>query len=65
VRRGVVHGETDAEGAKVVKDAVTVPDLLASVATIVGLDPADTVMSPAGRPITLTDHGTPVKAILT
>ena len=64
VRRGVVHGETDADGAKVVKDAVSVPDLLATIATIVGLDPADTVLSPAGRPIALTDHGTPVKALL-
>jgi uncharacterized protein (DUF1501 family) len=64
VRRGVVHGETDAEGGKVVKDPVTVPDLLATIATIVGLDPADTVLSPAGRPISLTDHGTPVKALL-
>ena len=64
VRRGIVHGETDAEGAKVVKDAVVVPDLLATIATIIGLDPGDTVMSPAGRPIALTDHGVPVKALL-
>ena len=64
VRTGIVHGETDAEGAKVVKDAVTVPNLLATMATIIGLDPGDTVMSPAGRPISLTDHGVPVKALL-
>lgn len=65
IRGGVVHGETDADGAKVVKDAVTVPNLLATVATTLGLDPADTVQSPAGRPIALTDGGTPVKAVLT
>jgi uncharacterized protein (DUF1501 family) len=64
IRGGVVHGETDAEGAKVVKDAVSVPDLLATIATAVALDPDDTVMSPAGRPIALTDHGTPIKALL-
>jgi uncharacterized protein (DUF1501 family) len=64
IRGGVVHGETDADGAKVVKDAVTVPNLLATVATTLGMDPADTVQSPAGRPIALTDGGTPVKAIL-
>jgi uncharacterized protein (DUF1501 family) len=64
VRGGVVHGETDAEGAKVVKDAVVVPDLLATIATIVGLDPDDMAVSPAGRPISLTDHGVPVKALL-
>ena len=64
VRGGVVHGETDADGAKVVKDAVTVPNLLATIATTLGMDPADMVQSPAGRPIALTDGGTPVKALL-
>jgi hypothetical protein len=64
VRGGVVHGETDAEGAKVVKDAVSVPNLLATVATLLGLDPADAAQSPAGRPISLTDGGAPVRALL-
>lgn len=64
IRGGVVHGETDAEGAKVVKDAVRVPDLVATMATALGLDPADTAQSPAGRPITLSEGGTPVKALL-
>lgn len=64
IRGGVVHGETDADGNKVVKDAVPVPNLLATIATVLGLDPEDTAMSPAGRPISLTDHGTPVKQLL-
>ncbi|MCA9585508.1 MAG: DUF1501 domain-containing protein [Myxococcales bacterium] len=64
VRGGVVHGATDAEGAKVVRDPVRVPDLLATIATIGGLDPHDTAMSPAGRPISLTDGGTPVRELL-
>ena len=64
IRGGVVHGETDAQGAKVVRDAVTVPNLLATVAPTLGLDPADVTQSPAGRPISLTDGGAPVRAIL-
>jgi hypothetical protein len=64
IRGGVVHGETDAQGAKVVKDAVTVPNLIATIATALGLDPADVAQSPAGRPISLTDSGVPVRAIL-
>jgi uncharacterized protein (DUF1501 family) len=64
IRGGVVHGETDAQGAKVVKDPVTVPNLLATVATTLGLDPADMAQSPAGRPISITDSGVPVKALL-
>jgi uncharacterized protein (DUF1501 family) len=65
IRGGVVHGETDDKGDKVVKDAVTVPNLLATVATTLGLDPADIAQSPAGRPIALTDGGAPVRAVLT
>ena len=64
IRSGIVHGETDAEGARVVKDAVGVPNLLATIAAALGLDPDDTVLSPAGRPIALTDGGVPVKALL-
>jgi len=64
IRAGIAHGETDADGAKVVKDAVTVPNLLATIATTLGLDPGDTAASPAGRPISLTDSGVPVKALL-
>ena len=64
VRGGVVHGETDAEGARVVKDPVSVPNLLATIATPLGLNPADTVMSPAGRPIALTENGVPIRAVL-
>jgi hypothetical protein len=64
IRGGVVHGETDAQGAKVVKDAVTVPSLLATIATTLGLDPSEVAQSPAGRPISLTDNGVPVRALL-
>jgi len=64
IRGGQVHGETDADGAKVVKDAVTVPNLMATIATALDLNPDDTVVSPAGRPIGLTDHGVPVKKLL-
>ena len=64
IRGGIVHGETDAEGDKVVKDAVSVPNLMATVATTLGMDPAETVMSPAGRPIAMTDGGVPVPALL-
>ena len=59
-----IGGETDAEGARVVKEAVTVPNLLATIATPLGLSPDDTVMSPAGRPIALTENGVPVKSLL-
>ncbi len=64
IKKGVVHGETDAEGARVVKDPVRIQDLVATMAKVTGLDPADTASSPAGRPIALANDGTPVAALL-
>ncbi len=64
VRGGQVYGQTDAEGAKVVKDLVTVPNLMATLAAPLGLDPGETFMTPIGRPISITDKGEPIKALL-
>jgi hypothetical protein len=65
IRGGVVHGATDEDGAKVVGAPTRAPDLLATMATLLGLDPAHTEMSPAGRPISVTDDGAPIPAIMT
>lgn len=64
VRRGVVHGATDAEGARVVQNPVSVPDLFATVASALGMNPAKSLMTPVGRPIAITEQGTPVAALL-
>jgi len=64
IRGGVVHGATDDDGAKVAHDPTTVPDLLATMAAQLGLDPAHTEVTPAGRPISITDDGTPIRALL-
>ncbi len=65
VRGGLVHGATDADGAAAVGAPTSVPDLLATMATAAGLDPDYTVTSPVGRPISVTDAGTPIRALLT
>jgi uncharacterized protein (DUF1501 family) len=64
IRGGVVYGATDEDGAKVTGPATGVPDLLATMATQLGLDPAHTEMTPAGRPIAITDGGTPIRALI-
>jgi uncharacterized protein (DUF1501 family) len=64
IRGGIAHGATDALGANVVGTATTVPDLLATMATLLGLDPSHTETSPAGRPVSVTDGGTPIRALL-
>jgi uncharacterized protein (DUF1501 family) len=64
VRGGIVHGGTDEDGANVVGPPTTVPDLLATMANQLGLDPEHTEATPAGRPISVTDDGTPIRALL-
>jgi uncharacterized protein (DUF1501 family) len=64
VRGGLVHGATDEDGANVVGTATSVPDLLATLATQLGLDPAHTEMTPSGRPISVTDGGAPIRALI-
>ncbi len=63
VRGGVVHGQTDATGTKTDK-AVLVPDLFATITSTLGLDPERSFDTPSGRPIAITDHGTPQRDLL-
>ena len=64
VRGGVVHGETDGNGEKVVGKAAAVPDLFATMATLLGLDPQKQLRTPVGRPIAITDGGTPIRELI-
>ena len=64
IRGGVVHGKTDAEGGKVVEGATSVADLFATIAARIGLDPTKTFDTPLGRPISLTEDGTPIAAVM-
>ncbi len=64
IRGGVVRGATDDDGAKVTTAPTTVPDLLATMATLLGLDPAHTETSPTGRPISVTDGGAAIRELM-
>jgi uncharacterized protein (DUF1501 family) len=64
VRGGVVHGATDEEGGKVVQDPTSVPDFMATIASLLGVDPSKETHTPRGRPITITDGGKPISSIL-
>lgn len=61
---GKVLGATDDDGAKVVRDPVSIPDYFATVATLLGMDPAKSELSPIGRPISLSDNGKPIRSLL-
>ena len=64
IRGGIVHGETDGDGTKVVNKAVTIPDFFATLATQLGLDPQKQLRTPVGRPIAITDGGTPIRDLI-
>ncbi len=64
IRGGQVYGATDATGTEVVKDAVSMPDLFTTMAMQLGLDPTATEYTPTGRPLSLTNQGSQIKALL-
>jgi uncharacterized protein (DUF1501 family) len=55
-----VLGATDAAGAKPLGTSWSAADLLATAASQIGLSPSEEAMSRAGRPIAVTDSGTPI-----
>ncbi len=64
VRGGQVVGRTDPDGNAVAERAVAVPDFIATLATLMGMDSDKTVLTPVGRPISLTDHGQPIRELM-
>ncbi|MCX5659603.1 MAG: DUF1501 domain-containing protein [Planctomycetota bacterium] len=60
IRRGNLHGSSDADGSKPAEKPVTPSDLHASVCHALGIDPEKTVQTPLRRPMQLVDKGTPV-----
>lgn len=64
VRGGQAYGQTDAEGTKVVDRPLAVPDFFATIATLLGMDPAKSFMTPVGRPIAITEKGKPIQDLI-
>lgn len=65
VKRGVVHGETDEWGYKVIKDRVEIHDLHATMLHLLGIDHKRLTIRFGGRDMRLTDvHGELVKEVL-
>jgi hypothetical protein len=55
IRGGKVIGRTSADGTQVEERGVTVPDFLATVCSLLGMDPRKQNMSNVGRPIRIAD----------
>jgi hypothetical protein len=65
IRGGLAYGKTDPTGAKIVEKMTSVPNLMATLTTQLGLNPDKSVTSPIGRPISITDSGVAMKEIVT
>jgi hypothetical protein len=63
-RGGIAYGQTNETGEKIVDRPVSVPDFFATVASLLGMDPGKTFMTPVGRPIAITEKGVPIKELI-
>ncbi|MCA1685751.1 MAG: DUF1501 domain-containing protein, partial [Planctomycetia bacterium] len=59
LRTGQVVGQTDDLARSIVSDPVSVPDFHATIHAALGIDPARELKA-GGRPVPITDHGTPI-----
>jgi uncharacterized protein (DUF1501 family) len=64
VKPGTVIGSTSADGMKVEKDPVTVPDLMATIMTAIGIDHTEWFQTPVGRPIQIANKGNLIPGLL-
>ncbi|NQZ59869.1 MAG: DUF1501 domain-containing protein, partial [Lentisphaeraceae bacterium] len=63
IRGGQVYGKTSADGKKIMKNKVKVPDFNATIAHAVGLDVNKVIKSPEGRPFKVAAKGRPIRAM--
>ena len=65
IKAGQVVGRTDKDGAEVVERPISGLDFLATVCTLLGIDPTKENATPIGRPIRIVDKGArPVVEVL-
>lgn len=57
IRGGQVIGKTDAIGGEVIDRPIRIKDFMASVCTILGIDPTRKAEAPGGRPVRIVDEG--------
>ena len=64
-RAGKVIGQTDPTGSKIIGTPQSVPNLMATLTSQLGLNPDKEVTSPIGRPIAISDKGEVIKELVT
>lgn len=64
IQGGAIHGATSADGREVIADPVSIGDVLTTLCTALGVDPASENYTELGRPIRIAE-GAPIRNILT
>ncbi len=64
VKKGYVHGSSDALGGEVDMDGVSVPDLATTIYNQIGINSDSELMSPGDRPIEIVEGGVVLDALL-
>lgn len=64
VRKGIVHGSSDATSSEPETDAVSVEDFAATIYHQIGVTPEKMLMSPGDRPVPIVKDGKVVEAVL-
>ena len=59
-----MYGATNETGEQVVDRPIVTNDYFATIAALLGMSPSKTFMTPIGRPISITEKGTPVKELI-
>jgi uncharacterized protein (DUF1501 family) len=63
VKAGTVYGASDAVGAAVASNKVTIPDFNATIGYACGIPLQQVVLSPSGRPFNFAHKGQPIMSI--
>ena len=64
IKRGYIHGSSDATGGDVETSALSPENLAATLYTQIGIDPESKLVTPDGRPVAIVYNGSVVKDLL-
>jgi hypothetical protein len=64
LKRGYVHGSTDASGMAAATEPVTPDDVAATIFARLGIDPATELQTPTGRPMQLFREGKAIEKLI-
>ena len=64
IKGGQVYGSSDATGAEPKDNPTSIEDLVATIYDRLGMDPKKEYQAPNGRPIRLSNNGTPIRSPL-